>query len=91
VRWAGHIARRGETRNGGIVLVGNFKGKSRLQDAVVGDGKIILNCIFKKEVGTLWTGLNWLIAGTGGGSFEHGNVLSCFIKGEKFLEQLREY
>jgi hypothetical protein len=30
VRWAGHIARKGETRNGGIVLVGNFKGEKPL-------------------------------------------------------------
>jgi hypothetical protein len=31
------------------------------------DGRIILNCIFRKQDGKAWTGFIWLRMGTGGG------------------------
>jgi hypothetical protein len=36
----------------------------------------------------VWNGFIWLRIGTGGG---HGNETLGFIKGGKFLDQLREY
>jgi len=33
------------------------------------DGRIILNLSFKKCDGDAWSGLIWLMIGTGGGSF----------------------
>jgi len=50
------------------------------------DGKIILYWIIGKWDGKMWTGFTLLITGTSGGSCEHGNETSGFIKGEEFLD-----
>jgi hypothetical protein len=65
MRWAGHIARLGEKRRAYRILVGRPEGRSHLRDPGV-DGRIILKWIFKKW-GEAWTGLSWLMIGTGGG------------------------
>ena len=47
MRWAGHVARLGESRGVYRVLVGQPEGKSHLEDPGV-DGRIILRRIFRK-------------------------------------------
>jgi hypothetical protein len=48
------------------VLVGRPEEKNHLKDLDV-DGRIILKLIFKKWNGGIWSGLNWLRIGAGGG------------------------
>jgi hypothetical protein len=60
MRWAGHMARRGEGRGVHRVLVGKPEGKRPL-------GRIILRWIFRKWEGVVRTGWSWLRIGTGGG------------------------
>jgi hypothetical protein len=48
------------------------------------DEKIILKLVFKKRDWT-WTGLIWLMIGTGGGSCGCGNVPSPSVKFREFL------
>jgi len=57
MRWAGHAARMRERRGVYRVLVGKPEGKRRLGDLDI-DGRIILQWIFMKWVGTIdWIGL----------------------------------
>jgi len=67
MRWAGHVARMGETR--GVYTGfwwGNMRERDHLGDPGV-DGRIILKWIFSKcDVGA-WIGSSWLRIGTGGG------------------------
>jgi len=66
MRWAGHVARVGESRGVDKVWVEKREGKRPLEDPGV-DGRIIVRWIFRKwDVGT-WTGWSWLRIGTGGG------------------------
>ena len=66
IRWAGHVARMGETRGVYRVLVGKPEGKrplgrrrSRWEDDIT--------CIFSKWDVGVWTGSIWLWIGTGSG------------------------
>jgi hypothetical protein len=45
-------------------------------------------CEFKKMGSGVWVEFSWLRIGSSGGSYDHGNELSGFIKGSKFLYQL---
>ena len=47
LRWAGHVARMGESRDGYRVLVGKPEGRRPLEDRGV-DGRIILEWILEK-------------------------------------------
>jgi hypothetical protein len=55
---------RGEVRTG--FWWGSLKVRDHLEDPGIND-KIILNCIIKKWVGEVWTGLICLRIGTGNG------------------------
>ena len=68
LRWAGHVARMGETRGAYRALVGKPEGwiplgrpRRRWENNI----KMIL----KKWAGNAWTGLIWLRIGTSGGLF----------------------
>jgi hypothetical protein len=65
MRWARHVARSGkrEVRTG--FSQGDLNEGDHLGDPGV-DERIILKWIFKKWDGA-WTGLSWLMIGTGGG------------------------
>jgi hypothetical protein len=58
MRWAGHVARVGESRGVYRVLVGNLRER---------EGGIILKWVFRKWDMKAWTELIWLRIGTGGG------------------------
>jgi hypothetical protein len=66
IRWAGHVARMGETRNAYRILVGKPEEKrplGRPRHRWVDNIKMDL-----REIGwMLWTGSNWLRIGTSGG------------------------
>jgi hypothetical protein len=64
--WAGHVARmvREQTYIG--FWWENLRETDHWGDPGV-DGKIILRWIFRKWDVGVWTGLNWLRTGTGGG------------------------
>jgi hypothetical protein len=66
MRWAGHVARMGETRNPYRILVGKPEGKrplGRPRSRWVDDIKMDL-----REInGMVWTGWIWLRIGTSGG------------------------
>jgi hypothetical protein len=64
--WAGCVARVGETRNEYNILVGKFEGKRLLGRTCI-DGKTILEWIFGKSGGKVWTGFIWLSIGISGG------------------------
>jgi hypothetical protein len=55
MRWEGHVASMGETRNAYKVLVRKQKGRDHVEELGV-DGRIILKCILGKQVGNVWTG-----------------------------------
>jgi len=66
VRWAGHVARVGESRGVYSFDRGNLRETDHLDDPDV-DGTIILRWIFRKwDVGK-WSGSMWLRIGTDGG------------------------
>ena len=85
MRWVGHVARMGI----GEVYTGfwweNLKDRDHLEDACV-DGRIQLKWIFRKWDMGAWTGLIWLMIGTGGGTCENGNEPSGSIKCWEFLD-----
>ena len=65
MRWAEHVALRGR----GNVYTGFWWGNLRERDHLEGrekDGRIILRWIFWNVGGGVWTGLSWLMIGTGG-------------------------
>ena len=66
MRWAGHVARMGESRGVYRVVGGKPEGKNHLENRGL-DGKIILRWIFRKWDMGAWTGSMWLRIGTGGG------------------------
>ena len=55
------------------------------------DGRIILRWIFMKWNVGVWTGSSWLRIRTGGGHCECGNEPSVSIKGEEFVDWLRNW
>jgi hypothetical protein len=62
MRWAGHVARMGETRNAYRILVGKAEGKrpqGKPRHMWMDNIKMDL-----REDGMVWTGLNWLRIGT---------------------------
>jgi len=61
MRWAGHVARKGERR-------GVYRERDHLADPGV-DGRIILRWIIRKWDMGVWTGSSWLRIETGGGLF----------------------
>jgi hypothetical protein len=61
----GHVRRIGEERGVYRVLVGKPEGRSHWGDPGV-DGRIILECNFRKWGVGVWTGLGWLKIVTGG-------------------------
>jgi hypothetical protein len=65
MRWAGHVAPMGKTRNACRILVGNPEGKrplGRLKFRWVDNIKICL-----RQNGVVWTGSIWLGIGASGG------------------------
>jgi hypothetical protein len=50
------------------------------------DGRIILKWILEKSDGKVWTGFVWSKTGSSGGSCEHINEPSGYIKGGAFLD-----
>jgi hypothetical protein len=67
MRWAGHVARMGETRNAYRILVRKLEGKrplGRPRRRWVDNIKMDLREI--GWVGMVWTGSNWLRIGTSG-------------------------
>jgi hypothetical protein len=66
MRWAGHVARIGDTRDVYSALVVKTDGKQPLGGSKRRWG-MISKYIFKKWDGEAWTGLIWLRIGTGGG------------------------
>jgi len=66
MRWAGHVARKGEERGAYRVLVGKPEGRRPLGYLDV-DGWIILGWICRKWDVSIWTGLGWPRIGIGGG------------------------
>jgi hypothetical protein len=66
MRWAGHVARMGEGRNGYRVLVGKRKEKNHLEDQGV-DGRMGSKWTLGRLVGGVWSGFTWLRIGTVGG------------------------
>ena len=59
-----HVMGRGEVHTG--FWWRNMRESDHLEDPVV-DGRIILSSIFRKWDVRAWTGLIWLMVGTGGG------------------------
>jgi hypothetical protein len=59
MRWAGHVARKGEKRNSYRLLVGKPEGNRPL-------GRPILGWILERWDEAMLTGLLWLRIGTGG-------------------------
>jgi hypothetical protein len=59
MRWAGHVAQRGEKRNAYRLLVGKPEGKRPL-------GRPRLRRILERWDGAMWTRLVWLGIGRGG-------------------------
>jgi hypothetical protein len=66
IRWAGHVANMGDTRDAYRVLKEKREGK-RLFRRPGGDGGIILEWIFEKWDWKAWTRSTCLRNGTGGG------------------------
>jgi hypothetical protein len=66
MRWAGHVARRGEERNVYKVLVGKKKERDHWEDQGVG-GKMGSEWILGRLVWGVWIGFDCLRKGTGGG------------------------
>jgi hypothetical protein len=66
MRWAGHVARMGEGRNGYRFLVGKPEGKNNLKDQCV-DGRMGLEWSLGRLFGGVWSGFTWLSIGTVGG------------------------
>ena len=65
MRWAGHIARKGERKGVYRVLVGKPGYNSPFGRPGV-DGRIILRWFFRKWDVGVWTGSSWLRVRTGG-------------------------
>jgi hypothetical protein len=65
-RWAGHVARMGESRRACRLLVGKRQVRGPLGRPRLKWG-IIIKWIFEKGAGGAWTGSNLLRVGTGGG------------------------
>ena len=66
IRWAGHVARMGESTDYTGLWWGNVKERDHLGDPGV-NGRIILRWIFRKWDVGLWNGSSWLRIGKGGG------------------------
>jgi hypothetical protein len=65
MRWAGHLAHKGEKRGACWVSVERPEERNHLEDSGI-DGMIILTWILEKWVSGTWTGLIWLRTETGG-------------------------
>jgi hypothetical protein len=66
LRWAGHVAPKGERRGAYRALVGKPEGRNHLEEEGV-DGRILLKWIFDRLDGGTWTGSIWLRTGTRNG------------------------
>jgi hypothetical protein len=62
MRLVEHLSCMGEIRNAYKIMVEKPKGKRSLNLGI--DGKIMLEWIFRKESGKLWTVFIWLRIGT---------------------------
>jgi hypothetical protein len=62
MRWAGHVARIGESRGEKGFWWGDLRERDYFED-----GRMILKWFLRKSVGRALTGLSWLRIGTGGG------------------------
>jgi len=67
IRWAGHVARVGNSPGIYRFWWGNLREGYHLGDPGGVDGRIILRWILRKWVLGVWTGSSWLRIGTGGG------------------------
>jgi hypothetical protein len=61
---AGHVARTEEMRT--IFWLVSLNGRDHVEDLGI-DGRIILECIVRKQSGKIWAGFIWLRIGTSGG------------------------
>jgi hypothetical protein len=69
MRWAGHVAHRGEGRDLYRVLMGKPEGKRQLERPMRRwDDNTELRWFFLKWDVGVWTGMSWLRVGTGGGN-----------------------
>jgi hypothetical protein len=62
MRWAGHVARKGEGRNVYRVLVGKPEGKDHLKDKGV-DGRTGSKWTLGRLAGGVWSGFTWFRRG----------------------------
>jgi len=78
MRWAGHVAPmvRGEVSTG--FCWGNPRERDHLEDPGV-NGRVILNCNFRKLGVRAWTAWMWLRIGTGGGGAVVNAVISLRV------------
>ena len=66
MRWVGHVAVMGVRRGVYRALVGKPEERDLSEDPSI-DGRTMLRWIFRNWDVGIWTRLNWLRIGTGGG------------------------
>jgi hypothetical protein len=62
MRWTGYVARMREGKMDAVFWLGNLKGRDHLEDLSI-VGKMILECILRKQCGKVWIGFIWLRIG----------------------------
>jgi hypothetical protein len=66
MRWAGHVARIGESRDAYRILVGSRKEGDHWEDQDLGGWTILKRILDRKEDGMVWIGSIWLRIGASG-------------------------